>query len=90
MAIINEIRMRLEAAFEGCECEVVDESAGHTNHAGAQSGGGHYFVWIKSPLFAGQSRVVQHRLVYTALGELMQGPIHALRLETEDESTRGC
>ena len=81
--MVNEIRTRLEKAFPGCECEVINESAAHAGHAGAASGGGHYFVRIKAPAFAGLSRVAQHRLVYEALGELMQGPIHALRLETE-------
>jgi stress-induced morphogen len=32
--------------------------------------------------FAGISRIEQHKLVYRALGELMNGPVHALALET--------
>jgi stress-induced morphogen len=42
----------------------------------------HYRVVIESAAFHGKTRVEQHRMVYTALGDLMHGPIHALALET--------
>lgn len=42
----------------------------------------HYRAVIVDPSFAGKSRVEQHKLVYRALGDLMQGPVHALALET--------
>ena len=32
--------------------------------------------------FAGKSRIAQHQAVYRALGELMDGPVHALSLKT--------
>lgn len=56
-----------------------DDSALHAGHVGAQ-GGGHYSVTIVSAAFAGQSTVARHRLVYRALGPLMQHEIHALAL----------
>ena len=42
----------------------------------------HYEALIVSPAFEGKSRVDQQRMVFGALGELMQGPIHALTFRT--------
>jgi BolA protein len=61
----------------------VDESALHAGHAGARSGGGHFRVRVASPRFQGLSRVDAQRLVYHALGEMMDGEIHALALTCE-------
>ncbi|MGA7949928.1 MAG: BolA family protein [Thiobacillaceae bacterium] len=57
-----------------------DESGLHAGHAGAASGGGHYRLTIVSPRFAGLNSVARHRLVYETLGDLMQGPVHALAI----------
>ena len=46
------------------------------------SGDNHFEVVVTSPSFAGKSRVVQHQMVYTALGEQMKEAIHALALKT--------
>ena len=42
----------------------------------------HYQAVVVSPAFAALSRVEQHQAVYRALGELMDGPVHALALKT--------
>jgi stress-induced morphogen len=42
----------------------------------------HYRAVIVDPKFRGKSRIEQHKLVYQALGALMNGPVHALALET--------
>lgn len=42
----------------------------------------HWEALIVSAAFSGKSRIQQHQLVYSALGELMAGPIHALALKT--------
>ena len=57
-----------------------DESAQHAGHAGAASGGGHYRLTLVSPQFRNLSTLARHRLVYTAMGELMQHEIHALSI----------
>ena len=76
-----EIRSRL-AALEPLSLELVDESESHRGHAGYREGGStHWRLSIVSPRFAGQSTVERHRMVYRALGELMQHPIHALAIE---------
>ncbi|HSC46591.1 MAG TPA: BolA family protein, partial [Gammaproteobacteria bacterium] len=66
------IRQRLEQSLVPLSLEVRDDSARHAGHAGAR-GGGHYSVQIVSPAFAGRDRLSRHRLVYAALGELLQG-----------------
>jgi BolA protein len=61
--------------------ELVDESAKHEGHAGAAPGGEtHWRLSIVSRRFAGQPTVARHRMVYQALGTLMQNPIHALAI----------
>jgi len=77
---IAMIRSRLEAAFEPEELDIVDESHRHAGHAGARDGRGHFQVRIRSRQFAGKRTVERHRMVYAALGSMMQTDIHALRL----------
>lgn len=80
MSVAARIRERL-AALEPLELQLVDESAQHAGHAGARPGGNtHWRLTIVSPRFAGQTTVARHRMVYQALGELMQNPIHALAI----------
>lgn len=43
----------------------------------------HYQVRITSSVFEGLTRVAQHQMVYTALGDLMAGRLHALSLKTQ-------
>lgn len=74
------IRGRLEQRFAPLELEVQDDSAAHRGHAGARDGRGHYSVRIVASAFAGQARLERHRMIYTALGELMQEDIHALSI----------
>ena len=73
---------QLLAALEPQSVVVRDDSARHAGHPGARSGGGHYELTVVSPRFAGKSRVERHRMVYEALGPLMQREIHALALRT--------
>ena len=80
MSVSAEILARL-AALEPVSIELVDESAQHAGHAGAAPGGEtHWRLSIVSPRFAGQPTVARHRMVYQALGGLMQNPIHALAI----------
>jgi len=47
----------------------------------------HFRVLVVSDKFRGQSPIKRHRLVYQAMGDLMQTDIHALTIEafTPDE-----
>jgi BolA protein len=72
------IRSRLEAAFSPQALEIIDDSHLHAGHAGAKDGRGHFRVRIVSGQFVGTKTLERHRMVYAALGSLMQTDIHAL------------
>ena len=76
----NAIRDRLQQRFAPLELSVQDDSAKHAGHAGARDGRGHFTVRVVSKEFADHGRVERHRMVYAALGELMQTEIHALSI----------
>jgi len=90
MSTAAKIRERL-ATLDPVVLELVDESAQHAGHAGARPGGDtHWRLTIVSPRFAGQPTLARHRMVYQALGELMQHPIHALAITARaPEETKG-
>jgi len=80
LSVAQEIRQRL-ASLQPERVELVDESESHRGHAGYREGGGtHWRLTIVAPAFSGKPTVARHRMVYQALGELMQHPIHALAI----------
>lgn len=85
---VARIRQRLITALAPSEIEVLDESHLHKGHQGARDGRGHFRVRIVSDRFAGLRSLQRHRLVYDAVGDLMQTDIHALAVAaiTEDEA----
>jgi BolA protein len=79
----DEIRLHIEAALAPERLELEDESRLHAGHAGARAGGeSHFRALVVSARFEGVSRVMRQRMVYDALGDMMQGGIHALALRT--------
>lgn len=86
MSLAASIRERL-AVLAPESIELTDDSGQHVGHEGARDGGSHFSVVIVSPRFAGMKTLARHRLVYDAMGPLMQGRIHALaiRAMTPDE-----
>ncbi len=87
-ARVGRIRDLLTQALAPVSLEVSDDSHKHAGHAGARGGQGHFGVDIVSAAFAGKLPLARHRLVYAALGEMMQTDIHALaiRARTPDEA----
>lgn len=69
------------AALTPESLEIQDESAAHAGHAGAQGGGGHYWLMIVSSQFVGKLTVARHRMIYDALKDMMQTEIHALSIQ---------
>ena len=53
-----------------------------------KSGKGHFDVTIVSNSFDDKSRIERHRMVYDALGTLVQTDIHALRIKAFTPSER--
>ncbi len=66
--------------------EVIDESADHAGHVGANADGfgTHVRVRIASPAFAGKTRVAKHRLVYDAMQNFIDQGLHALAIDIVD------
>jgi stress-induced morphogen len=69
---VEELESLLREAFEDADI-VIEDLAGD---------GDHYKAVIRSPAFAGKSRVAQHQMVYAALKGRMGGQLHALALDT--------
>lgn len=77
------IEQQLRAQLQPTQLEVLDESAAHAGHSGANAEGygSHFRVRIASPLFTGKNRVARHRLVYDALQNFIDQGLHALAIE---------
>jgi len=84
MLVQDEIRARLQAAFNPEHLEVRDDSEKHRGHAGYQEGGqSHFDVAIRAAAFSDMSRIARHRAVHDALGAELMARIHALALKIE-------
>lgn len=75
------IRALLEQALAPETLEVIDESHLHVGHAGARDGRGHFRIKIECKKFSGRPRLARHRMIYAALGSMMETDIHALAIE---------
>ena len=78
---VQAIQNRLEAELAPESLVVEDESHLHEGHAGARDGRGHFRVYIVSAAFNGKPMLARHRMVYAAMGSLMQTDIHALSID---------
>ena len=81
-----EIEQQLTQLLRPSHLEVIDESAAHAGHSGANAEGygSHFRVRIASPAFAGISRVARHRLVYDAMQNFIDQGLHAVAIEIVD------
>jgi acid stress-induced BolA-like protein IbaG/YrbA len=66
----GEIQRLIEQGLEGAKARVVSD------------GQGHYEAVVVSAAFAGKRSVPRHRMVYSALGDLVGREIHALAVRT--------
>lgn len=81
MTRVEKIRAALERAFAPVRLVIEDQSHLHAGHAGAATGKGHFRIEIVAPAFVGQPPLTRHRVIYEALGSLMDSDIHALSLQ---------
>ena len=83
MQVANQIRDILTEHFSPVELQIIDDSAKHAGHSGADPRGeSHFSVLVVSEKFEGQNRVNRQRLVYGALDTLLKERVHALALKT--------
>jgi BolA protein len=73
-----KMRVLLEQAFEPISLTIDDQSHLHAGHAGARDGKAHFQIDIVADAFAGKPLIKCHRLVYGALGDMLETDIHAL------------
>lgn len=78
---MQRLRTCLEGALAPESLDLVDDSHKHVGHAGARDGRGHFSVRIVASCFKGKAPLAQHRMVYAALGSLMDTDIHALSIQ---------
>ena len=72
---------RLTSALSPTKIELIDDSEQHRGHGGYNPAGeSHYTLTIESAAFTGKSRVERQRMIYAALGELMESRVHALSI----------
>ena len=78
--VASEMLRRLAALNPGL-VELIDDSEAHRGHGGHNPAGeSHFNLRIESPAFTGKSRVERQRLVYHALGDLLDERVHALTI----------
>ena len=85
---VAAIQQALEAAFTPLHILVKDQSHLHAGHAGARDGLGHFEVTIVAEAFDGKGRIERHRMIYAALGTMMQTDIHALKINAFSPAER--
>ena len=79
--IAAEMLRRLKSALSPTSIELVDDSERHRGHGGYNPAGeSHFSLAVESEAFAGKSRVERQRMIYAALGELMEARVHALSI----------
>jgi len=79
--VAAELLRRLNSALSPSRVELTDDSEQHRGHGGYNPAGeSHFSLIIESSAFAGKSRVERQRMVYAALGDLMDARVHALSI----------
>ena len=68
----DEIEKMIQAGLPDATVKVSDPMNDRT----------HFEAIVLSPSFEGKTKVQQHKMVYAALGESFDGPLHALALKT--------
>lgn len=80
--VATEMLKRLDSSLSPTRVDLVDDSEKHRGHGGYNPAGeSHFTLTIESPAFSGKSRIERQRMVYKALGELMDARVHALQIK---------
>ena len=80
--VATEMLRRLNSALTSTNIQLIDDSEQHRGHGGYNPAGeSHFSLRIESPAFTGKSRVERQRMIYAALGDLMDARVHALSIK---------
>ncbi len=81
--ITQQLEHALTRAFQPIHLEIRNDSHKHASHREApNTGDSHFHITLVSQKFESMSRVHRHRLVYESIADLIEGPIHALAIQT--------
>ena len=78
---LKKIQCILDKEFKPDTLKIKDLSYLHKNHEGSKSGKGHYSIYIVSSFFDNISSIQKHKMIYDALGDIMENEIHALTIK---------
>lgn len=79
--VATEMLARLNSALSPTRVELIDDSEQHRGHGGYNPAGeSHFSLRIESAAFSGRNRVERQRMIYAALGNLMDERVHALAI----------
>ena len=81
MDIGNKIEQKLGEQLELHHIEIKDFTGRHLNHK-QHDGGFHLEAIIVSDSFIDKTLIDRHKIIYAALGELLQHEIHAFSMKT--------
>ena len=79
----ERIRRLLQDSLQPEVLEVTDQSHLHKGHPGARDGRGHFDVLVVSRAFAGRPMIERHRMIYAALGGMLDSDVHALSIRAQ-------
>jgi len=79
--VATEMLARLNSALSPSRIELIDDSEQHRGHGGYNPAGeSHFTLRIESAAFESKNRVQRQRMIYAALGSLMESRVHALSI----------
>jgi BolA protein len=79
--VAAEMLRRLNSSLSPTRIDLNDDSEQHRGHGGYNPAGeSHFSLRIESAAFAGKNRVERQRMIYAALGDLMDERVHALSI----------
>ena len=80
--VATEMVARLTSALSPIRIELTDDSEQHRGHGGYNPAGeSHFSLRIESAAFVGKNRVERQRMIYAALGDMMESRVHALSIK---------
>lgn len=79
--VAAEMLRRLNSALSPTRIELIDDSEQHRGHGGYNPAGeSHFTLRIETTAFAGKNCIQRQRMIYAALGDLMESRVHALSI----------
>lgn len=87
LSVTEAIETKLRKGLSPQSLKIINQSDQHKHHVAMhgvpQTGETHFRIEVVSDMFAGLGLVKRHRVVFELLKEEMDGPVHALSLDTK-------